>query len=61
MLTFAGQEVHTCFSFLERCLMCVADLNACYKQLKFAVLSDGAAFTTDHRAMIHREAVHKKN
>jgi len=46
MLSFIGQKVHKCFSCLERCLTRVALSKTCYKRLKLAVLSDGAAFTT---------------
>ncbi len=36
-----------------RKMLHVAFSNACNKQLKLAMLSDGAAFITDHRAILH--------
>jgi len=60
MLSFVSQEVHKCFLCLERCLTCVAFSNARYKQLKLTVVSDGAAFTTDHRAVLYLQVMHKK-
>jgi len=60
MLSLFSQEVHKCFLCLERCLTCVAFSNARYKQLKLTVVSDGAAFTTDHRAVLYLQVMHKK-
>lgn len=46
------KEVHKCFICLERCVRC-AVFSTAPKGLEHAVLSEGAAFNTDHRAILH--------
>jgi len=47
MLSFVGQEVHKCFSGLERYLTHVAFSNAHYKLLKLTVLEQTKLYATD--------------